>query len=154
METLFVLLGTFIITLLSIKVISKRFETALAGRIAMAVMLIFTAIAHFAFAKGMTMMISFLPLATLLVYATGIIEFIAAAGLLISKTKVLTGKLLILFFVLLLPANIYSAYHHINLQTADFNGKGLEYLWFRIPLQLLFIGWVYFFSIRNQSKIK
>lgn len=154
METLIILFGVFASTLLIVKLITKRFEISQAGRIAMAAMLVFTAIGHFAFAKGMVMMISFLPWATEIVYITGVIELAAVAGLLIPKMTLLTGKLLIVFFIVLLPANIYAAYHNINLKTADYSGKGISYLWFRIPLQLLFILWVYYSSIRNQSKIK
>ncbi|WP_406844296.1 hypothetical protein [Flavobacterium soyae] len=152
METLIVLFGTFIIALLVIRLITKRTEISQAGRIAMAAMLILTATGHFLFTKGMAMMVSFLPWSIAIVYVTGIIELIAAAGLLISKTRLLTGRLLILFFIVLLPANIYAAYHNINLKSADYSGEGMSYLWFRIPLQLLFIVWVYFFSIKNQSK--
>lgn len=152
METLIVLFGTFIIALLIIRLKTKRTAISQAGRIAMAAMLVLTATGHFLFTKGMAMMVSFLPWSIAIVYVTGIIELIAAAGLLISKTRLLTGRLLILFFIVLLPANIYAAYHNINLKSADYSGEGMSYLWFRIPLQLLFIVWVYFFSIKNQSK--
>ncbi|SEN82728.1 Uncharacterized membrane protein [Flavobacterium sp. CF108] len=152
METLIVLLGTFTIALLVIRLITKKTAISQAGRIAMAAMLVLTAIGHFLFTKGMAMMISFLPFAVTIVYLTGIIEFTAAAGLLIPKTRLLTGRLLILFFIVLLPANIYAAYHNINLESANYSGEGMSFLWFRIPLQLLFIAWVYFFSIKNQSK--
>lgn len=154
METLIILFGVFASALLIVRLITKRFEFSQAGRIAMAAMLVFTAIAHFAYAKGMAMMISFLPWSTEIVYITGIIELAATAGLLIPKITLLTGKLLIVFFIVLLPANIYAACNNINLQTADYSGKGISYLWFRIPLQLLFILWVYYATIRNQSKIK
>ncbi|KAF2517354.1 DoxX family protein [Flavobacterium foetidum] len=152
METLIVLFGAFAATLLIIWLKTKRLELSFSGRIAMALMLAFTAIGHFAFTKGMAMMISFLPWANVIVYATGIIELIASIGLLLPSTKVFTGKLLILFFILLLPANIYAASKNINLQTADYTGRGLSYLWLRIPLQFLFILWVYFSSIRNNQK--
>ncbi|WDF62534.1 DoxX family protein [Flavobacterium sp. KACC 22763] len=154
METLIVLFGVFIAILLIIWLTTKRFELAFAGRVAMASMLTFTAVGHFVFAKGMAMMISFLPWANAIVFVTGIIELIAAIGLLLPKTKILTGKLLILFFILLLPANIYAASHNINLQTADYTGKGLSYLWIRIPMQLLFIAWVYFSSLGINQKSK
>ena len=62
MKPLFVLLGAFIISLLVTKLFTKTFDYPLSGRIAMAVMLIFTAIGHFAFTKGMTMMLpDFIP---------------------------------------------------------------------------------------------
>ncbi|CAD0004662.1 DoxX family protein [Flavobacterium salmonis] len=153
METLIVLFGVFTLTLLTIWLTTKRLEFRFSGRVAMALMLVFTAVGHFVFTKGMTMMIPFLPLPNVIVIFTGVIELIAAIGLLFRNTKVLTGKLLILFFILLFPANIYAAIHHINLQTADYTGKGISYLWIRIPMQLLFITWAYFSTI-NQSKIK
>jgi uncharacterized membrane protein len=62
---------------------------------------------------------------------------------------VLTGWLLILFFILILPANIYAAVRHIDYQKATTEGNGLHYLWFRVPLQLLFIAWAYFFAVKG-----
>lgn len=149
METLITLLGTFSISLLIQKIWLKEYKFALAGRIAMAAMLVLTTIGHFLFAKGMAMMISFLPFPTAIVYITGFIELIAAIGLLLPKYKTPTGWFLILFFILLLTANIYAAANHINIETGTNDGEGLNYLWFRIPLQLLFIVWVYWSAIRK-----
>jgi hypothetical protein len=55
MKPLLVLLGAFGILLLFTKILLGNFEFALSGRIAMSVMLAFTAVAHFAFARGMAM---------------------------------------------------------------------------------------------------
>jgi uncharacterized membrane protein len=154
METEIVLLGTFTISLLIFKITSKKHEVARSGRIAMSAMLVLTAMGHFMFTKGMAMMISFLPFSTVIVYVTGLLELVLALGLLIPKTRQLTAWLLIVFFIVLLPANIYAAYRHVNLQEGNYTGEGISYLWFRIPLQLFFICWVYFSSIKNQSKIK
>ena len=149
MKPLFVLLGAFIISLLVIKLFTKTFDFPLSGRIAMTVMLAFTAIGHFAFTKGMTMMLpDFIPFKTEVIYLTGVIEIIAAVGLLIPGLRVWTGWALILFFVLLLPGNIKAAIDHIDYQKATFDGNGPAYLWFRIPLQILFIVWTYFSAIR------
>lgn len=149
MKPLFVLLGAFIISLLVTKLFTKTFEYPLSGRIAMAVMLVFTAIGHFAFTKGMTMMLpDFIPFKTEVIYLTGVIEIIAAVGLLIPSFRVWTGWALILFFILLLPGNIKAAIHHIDYQKGTFDGNGPSYLWFRIPLQILFIVWTYLSAIR------
>jgi uncharacterized membrane protein len=149
MKPLFVLLGAFIISLLVTKLFTKTFDYPLSGRIAMAVMLVFTAIGHFAFTKGMTMMLpDFIPFKTEVIYLTGIIEIIAAVGLLIPNFRVWTGWALILFFILLLPGNIKAAIDHIDYQKGTFDGNGPNYLWFRIPLQILFIVWTYFSAIR------
>ena len=149
MKPLFVLLGAFIISLIVTKLFTKTFDYPLSGRIAMAVMLVFTAIGHFAFTKGMTMMLpDFIPFKTEIIYLTGIIEIIAAVGLLIPSLRVWTGWALILFFILLLPGNIKAAVDHIDYQKATFDGNGPAYLWFRIPLQILFIVWTYLSAIR------
>ncbi|WP_268849366.1 DoxX family protein [Flavobacterium aestivum] len=150
MKPLIILLSVFAISLLVTKIFLDNYEFALSGRIAMSVMLVFTAIAHFAFTKGMTMMIpDFIPYKTETVYLTGIIEIAAAIGLFISSFRVITAWLLIVFFILLLPANIYAAIKHIDYQKGTFNGNGLAYLWFRIPLQILFIFWTYLSTIKG-----
>jgi len=149
MKPLIVLLLTFIISLLTIKLLRDAYDFALAAIIAMSAMLVFTSIAHFVFAKGMVMMMpGVVPFKRELVYITGIIELGAAVGLLIPGYRVLTAWLLILFFILLLPANINAAIRHIDYRKGTYDGAGTSYLWFRVPLQILFILWVYFAAIR------
>ena len=138
----------FCIALFVLRIIHKRYLVALSARIAMSAMLVATAIAHFVFTKGMAMMLpEVVPARTALVYFTGIIEAMAAIGLLVPKFQKLTGWLLICFFVLLLPANIYATLIHVNIKTGALDGSGPSYLWYRIPLQLVFIGWVYLSSV-------
>jgi uncharacterized membrane protein len=86
------------------------------------------------------------PGKTFLVYLTGVAELALGIGLLFHSSRHLSGVVLIAFFVLLLPANIYAAQRHLDLEKATYSGPGPAYLWFRIPLQLLFIGWVIYFS--------
>ena len=150
MKPLIVLLTVFAVTLLTTKIFRGNYEWTLSGRIAMSVMLLFTAIGHFAFTKGMSLMIpEFIPFKTATVYLTGAVEIILAIGLQIPNYKILTGWLLIIFLILVLPANIYASIKQIDYQKATFDGNGLLYLWFRIPLQILFIVWTYF-SVINK----
>jgi len=150
MKPLIVLLSAFIISILFFKITKKTLAFELSAKIAMAIMLVFTAIGHFAFTKGMAMMIPpMIPFKTTLIYLTGIFEILMAICLLIPKLGHLTGWVLILFFVLMLPANIYASFHEINYQKGTFDGHGLLYLWFRIPLQVLFIVWVYLSSVKS-----
>lgn len=142
-------MGAFIICLLLTRLCTGAFAYLLSGRIAMSVMLLFTAIAHFAFTRGMSLMVpSFVPFKKQLVYLTGFLEIAAAAGLLVPYVKETTAWLLILFFVLILPANINAAIRHIDYEKGTYEGKGPGYLWFRVPLQALFIAWVYWFALR------
>lgn len=150
MKPLIVLLVVFLLMLIVNRFYSGSFELAKSGRVALSAMLLFTAIAHFAFPNGMAMMIpDFVPFKLQAVYATGIIEILAAIGLFIPQLKALTAWLLIAFFILILPANIYAAIKHVDYQKGTFEGNGLAYLWFRVPLQILFICWTYFSSIKN-----
>ncbi|WP_331145734.1 hypothetical protein [Hymenobacter sp.] len=59
-----------------------------------------------------------------------------------------------MFFVLILPANIHAALHHINYQKGTTDGPGPRYLWFRIPLQLLFIAWTWYFSVHLPTALR
>lgn len=149
LKTLIVLLGAFAISLFIIRIFNESYEFALAARIAMSAMLLFTAIGHFAFTNGMAMMLpSFVSYKTEVVYLTGVIEIAAAIGLFIPSVRIFTAWLLIVFFVFILPANIYAAIKHLDYQKGTFDGSGLTYLWFRVPLQILFIVWVYISFIR------
>ena len=149
MKPLILLLSTFLLSLVAIRLFAGVWNEVLAGNIAMSVMLIATGLAHFALSKGMAMMMPiFIPFKREMVYLTGIIELAAAAGILIPSLRHTTAVLLIIFFILVLPANIYAAVKKVNYEKGTFNGPGLTHLWFRIPLQLFFIGWVYWFALR------
>ena len=161
MKPLIVLFGIFILVLLFIKIFNRKYNNYfgthstyhLAGRIALSSMLIFTAIGHFIYTEGMAMMLPhFLPEKKVLVYGSGLLEIAFAIGLLIPRTRRFTGWLLILFFICVLPLNINAAMHKINYQTARFDGPGMDYIWFfRLPVQILFILWVYISAIKDEK---
>ncbi len=150
MIPLIVLLGVFAVASIVIRLRNKKANWQLAGRIAMSAMLLFTAAAHFVFTDGMTKMIPEpFPLKRELVYMTGVLELVLAVGLLAPKAKTTAGWALMLFFVAVLPANINASIENINYQTGELDGNGIEYLWFRVPLQIFFIVWVFFSSIKR-----
>jgi len=148
MKPLVVLIVVFIVALAIDKLITGNFNYSLAGKIAMSAMLLFTSLGHFKFADGMANMLpSSIPHRKEIIVFTGGIEIAAAVGLLIPALQSLTAWLLMFFFILILPANISAALRGIDYQKGTTNGPGLTYLWFRIPLQILFIAWVYYFVI-------
>jgi uncharacterized membrane protein len=151
MKPLLVLIAVFTVSIIGLRLFTKEWDYVLAGNIAMMAMLLFTAVGHFAFTNGMMLMLpDFIPAKKLLVYLTGVIEAAAAIGLLIISLREITAILLIVFFTLLLPANIYAAARRVDYQKGTYEGQGLSYLWFRVPLQLFFIAWVYYFSLYNR----
>lgn len=150
MKPLIVLIAVFCLSLLTIKIIRGEYGFALSGRIALSAMWVFSAIGHFAFTKGMSLMIpEFIPFKTEIIYLTGVVEILFAIGLFLPNYRVLTAWLIIVFLILVLPTNIYASIKHLDIQKATFDGNGLNYLWLRIPLQILFIVWTYLSSIKN-----
>lgn len=146
MAPLIIFIVSFAIVFLLDKFFFKRLSLSFKGRFAMAVMLVFTAIAHVTHTEEMVQMLpDFLPLKKEIVYFTGLIEIAAFIGLLLPKWSMLTSILLILFLLAILPANIIGSLKQVNLGGMQ---NGIAYLFFRIPLQLFFIGWTYYFGIR------
>ena len=144
MKPLIILLGSFLICYLILHWVNGWWDYRLAARIAMAVMLLFTAMGHFVFTKGMTMMVpAFIPFKKGMVYFTGIAEIAGAIGLLFNAWFAEAGLLLVMLFMLMLPANVNAAMRHIDYEKASMDGKGPRYLWFRVPLQLFFIAWLW-----------
>ena len=112
-------------------ILKGKFTLSLFGRAALAIMLIFTGIAHFTMTEPMVQMLpDLIPLKKETVYFTGILEILASIGLLIPRLSKLTSILLIIFFIAILPANIVGSIKQVN-----FGGmaKGVSHIYFRIP---------------------
>lgn len=142
MATLVLLLCFLILFVL--KQINVSFSYQKIGRISMSAMLFFVGISHFFIPENLTEMIPpVIPFALPIVYVTGFLELLFSALFLFDKTYKLTGKILIVYFILIWPANIY---HAIN--AGEIPG-GLEqyvpyYHWVRaILIQPLFIVWTW-----------
>lgn len=151
MSTLIILIGSFVILwLLNQYVLVSRLSLSFIGRVALAIMLLFTGSAHFYKEQEMVaMMPADLPYKLQLVYITGILEIAGAIGLVSKRLAIAASIGLILFFLAMLPANIIGAQKRVALGGME---SGPAYLYFRIPLQLLFIGWTYYFGIYRLRK--
>jgi uncharacterized membrane protein len=140
MAPLIALLLTFGVARVALR---KHPDPSLPGRVALSAMLGVTAAAHFVSPEALAAMVPpQLPAPMAIVYATGVAEVAFAIMLVLPATATpALGWVLVAFFVAVLPANIYSAIHEVGL-----GGHGAGYLWFRVPLQLLFIGWAATFT--------
>jgi uncharacterized membrane protein len=123
---------------------NSTFQTAAPkrARVGLSLFFLFTPIGHFIRTEAMAEMLPpSLPYRTGLIYLTGILELLGAVGLWIPGLTRLTGLLLILMLIGILPSNIYSAINRV-----DFGGHGAgpPYLLVRIPFQLFVIWWTYF----------
>ncbi|MGD9588941.1 MAG: DoxX family protein [Pyrinomonadaceae bacterium] len=147
---IFLIASLVIFYLLDRFALGGRLGTSFIGRASMAVMLLVPGISHFTnTAEMVAMMPELMPAKRELIWFTGVCELAAVVGLLWDRTARLAAILLIVFFVLVLPANIAG-----NLKSVEFGGMeyGPIYLLFRVPLQIFFIWWVWYFGLSQNRK--
>lgn len=86
----------------------------------------------------LTMMPSHLPAPALLVQISGMAEILGGMGVLLAITRRWAAWGLILLLLAVFPANLHVALH-------GWPGENIPIwaLWCRLPLQALFIWWVY-----------
>jgi len=107
------------------------------ARYALAVMFIFTATAHFNKMKHdlARMIPAYFPRPLLLVYVTGVLELIGAAGLVLAQFRRPAGICLIALLVGMFVANMNAAQKGVTLR-----GKPATPVWLRAPMQVFFIA--------------
>ena len=107
------------------------------ARYALIVMFIFTATAHFHKMKHdlARMIPPYFPRPLLLIYITGVLELLGAAGLMLPQFRRLAGICLIALLVGMFVANVNAAQKGVTLR-----GKPPTPLWLRAPMQVLFVA--------------
>ena len=107
------------------------------ARCALAVMFVFTGIAHFNRMKHdlARMVPPAFPRPLVLVYITGVLEFAGAIGLLLPQLTRIAAICLAVMLIALFPANMHAALKGIMLR-----GRPATPLSLRAPMQVLFIG--------------
>lgn len=150
MLALSILVGTYILLSIVDFIFTKNISTTTRARWAMVVLLIFTGTSHFAMPDRFVVMIPhFIPLKLWLVYLTGVIEIGLGFGLLFRKTRKVSGIALMIFFLLIFPANINNAITNQNIP-GGFDSFIPYYNWIRLLFQPIYILWV-FWSIKNEG---
>ena len=104
---------------------------------ALALMFVFTGVAHFNKMKQdlVRMVPAMFPRPMLLIYFTGVLEFMGAVGLLLPRFRALAGICLIALLIAMFPANVNAAMKQTTLA-----GKPATPLRLRAPMQVVFIG--------------
>ena len=120
-------------------------------RAGLAVMLLFTALAHFNSMRPdlVRMVPPGMPNPEFLVTFTGICEVLGAIGLLVRRTRRVAAAALITLLVAVLPANIHAAREDLMVGSAAATA-----LWPRVGLQLLFIDLVWWSGWRRAGVTK
>ena len=86
------------------------------------------------------------PSPRLLVFISGVAELAGGLGLLVPPLRRAAGWGLILLLVAIFPANIYVALH------ADRFRLPIWFAWVRLPLQGVFIAWVWWVALAGTGK--
>ena len=149
MIVLFVLL----ISLLLYRAIGAHGVAALATwvgatRYALATMLVFTASAHFTRMRHdlVRMMPDWIPQPMALIYFTGVCEIAGAIGLVLPSLRQAAGFTLIVFFIVVFPANVKAARSGVGM-----GGKRATPLWLRASMQVLFIALTWWSALWNSG---
>jgi len=117
-----------------------------ATRYALATMLVFTASAHFTKMKNdlAHMMPDWIPQPMALIYFTGLCEIAGAIGLVLPYLRHAAGIALIVFLIVVFPANVKAARTGVAV-----GGKRATPLWLRASMQVLFIALTWWSALRN-----
>ena len=78
------------------------------------------------------------------VYVSGVFEILGCLGILVPRTRKLAAWGLVALYVAVFPANIYMAVAGIQLDPA--NPLPEWGAWVRLPFQVLFIAWAWWFT--------
>ena len=106
---------------------------------------LFTGVGHFIKTEPMAQMLpGFVPLRTLLVIATGVLELLLALLILVPAARRAVGMGLIVMLVLFLPVNVFAAIERVPMGG---HAWGPWYLAVRLPLQALLVGWIYYSAV-------
>ncbi|MFZ0369765.1 MAG: hypothetical protein WAM07_09190 [Halobacillus sp.] len=101
----------------------------------------FAGVTHFIYDHGFAQMIpQWVPYKLIIVYVTGITEWLLALLLLFPQTRRAAGWATAAFLVIVLPANIYAAIYGIPAPWSE--GTNVTALWVRPLFQPLLIWWV------------
>ncbi|MDH3786725.1 MAG: DoxX family membrane protein [Acidobacteriota bacterium] len=115
MAPLVVLILTFAFSLLALRVRDDRWSVRPAGRLAIAVMFVFTGMSHFFMAERMIAMVPpAFPRPELWVVGTGIAEIFGGVALLIPGLSRVAAGCLIVLLLGVFPANVYPRWKRIR----------------------------------------
>ncbi|MDO1451131.1 DoxX family protein [Rhodocytophaga aerolata] len=125
----------------------------LKGRIAFSLAFSLIGIIHIAKPEKLSYMINgLLPHPEFWVMLTGFVEIVLAVLLLIPRFQRVAGWAIIGYLLLVFPANIHVAIH--NLPPPGGLPASPWYVWSRLFFQPLYMLWVYYWAIRQQTEKK
>lgn len=113
-------------------------------QIILAIAMVVVGILHFTHTEGFEKIIpDFLPYHLPLVYGSGFLEVLAGVGLLIPSVSRFAAWFLVVFYIVIFPANLYQAVNNIEV-------AGLPHdpplIWLRFPFLALLVAWAWWLT--------
>lgn len=122
-------------------------QPSLRGCIGLTLVFLFTGAGHFFTPEPMAQMIPPLfPYRIEIIYITGLVELLAGLLLLPQSTRYYAGLFVIGMLAAFLPFNIYAAIDRVPMGG---HAWGPVYLLVRVPLQIVFAVWCYWFAVKK-----
>jgi uncharacterized membrane protein len=144
------ILAILVVPFAAVRLIAWRrpvIDPDIGGVIGLIAAFIFFGMGHFVQTEPMAEMLPpWAPRRIAVTYATGILEWVLAAGLWNAGTRRLSGWACIVVLAAFFPANIYAAIHSVGMGGHQW---GPAYLLVRAPVQVVLIGWAYWFAVRE-----
>jgi uncharacterized membrane protein len=117
----------------------------LIGLWALSIAMIGIGVLHFVRPKPFVRIVpAYLPAPLALVYISGFFEILGGFGLLLPATRAWAAWGLIALYLAVFPANVYMLTHNVSLDPKKPIPRWA--LWLRLPFQLVFIAWAYWFT--------
>ena len=141
--------GLLLYTVFRLKNVAYPFQKA--GLYSMSVLFFVAGVGHFFLTKPMVdMMPEIIPFREAIVIGSGVFEIACSLVMAFTgeKYRNLVVKILLGFLVISLPINIYSAVVGVGL-----GAHGLNYLWFRVPLQMFWFWCLWYFGLKHSEEI-
>lgn len=146
------LTGPYLLLRMISALTASSFDLGSAAAWGAGLLFVFTGIGHFVQTEQLTWMLpDWVPQRSLLIYATGVLEFAIAAGFFFKKSRRLAGIVAIVVLVAFFPANIYAAFKHIPMSG---NEWGPVYLLVRAPLQAVILAWIYWLVLKRAGGLR
>lgn len=147
---LVVLLSVFLLLCGGFFLFYDDFALAVAGRLALSLMFVLSGILHLTYKEGIYLSYpDFLPqtFKIKLVFGIGDLQFAFAASLVFQDIARIIVPFVLLYLLLGLFTQINACIKKVSIKRGNYTGRGFIYLFFKIPEQLIIIGWAYYFVL-------
>ena len=147
---LLLMIGPYLIMRVLKRLLHRDFDLDRAAAMGLALLFTVTGIGHFTDTEALALMLpAWVPGRVAIVYLTGILEFVIAAGFFFRRSRRLSGWVAAAVLTLFFPANVYAAIYRVPMGG---HSMGPAYLLIRAPLQLAILAWVYWFTLHDTDR--